>query len=51
MSKSLRKWLKKACAKHGHQSVTQLLILPVQRVPRYLLLLDRLEKNTPEMHP
>lgn len=50
INKSLRKFLQKTTKKHNHQSIAQLLILPVQRIPRYELLLAALEKETPELH-
>jgi hypothetical protein len=34
-----------------NQSLESLLILPVQRIPRYRLLLEQLMKFTPESHP
>jgi hypothetical protein len=33
------------------QSILQVLITPIQRIPRYQLLLEALEKKMPELHP
>jgi len=35
----------------GAQDLESLLIMPIQRIPRYLLLLQELFKNTPTSHP
>lgn len=47
----LQQFIEKTTRAHNHQSITQLLIAPVQRLPRYVLLLDRLEKHTSADHP
>jgi len=49
-SKSLARFIEKACKKAGQHSILSLLILPIQRIPRYLLLLQSLDKNTPGLH-
>eukprot|EP00127_Corallochytrium_limacisporum_P000983 Clim_evm67s33 gene=Clim_evmTU67s33 len=37
---------------HGHRDdIADLLIAPVQRIPRYLLLLEQIRKYTPRWHP
>ncbi len=40
----------KSAALQSIQSVNSLCILPVQRIPRYRLLLEQIEKNTPKNH-
>lgn len=35
----------------SNQTLNSLLIQPVQRIPRYVLLLNELEKNTHPSHP
>jgi Kinesin motor domain/RhoGEF domain len=51
MPSSLRKFLEKTSNNLMLQSILQLLIAPVQRLPRYVLLLERLEKCTIELDP
>lgn len=51
LNKNLKKFLERATKEKNHNSMAQLLILPIQRIPRYMLLLERLEKDTPELHP
>lgn len=50
-SAALAKFLGDVAASQRHLSVAQLLILPVQRIPRYVLLLEAIEKCTPNTHP
>lgn len=50
-SKSLLKFLSVTSTKHKHNGIAQLLILPIQRIPRYVLLLQRLLEETPANHP
>lgn len=47
-NKTVDAFLQKTCKKFNHQNIAQLLILPIQRIPRYVLLLERLEKMIPE---
>jgi len=49
-SKKLQKHLEATAKAQGHLGITQLLILPVQRVPRYVLLLEALDKYMPRGH-
>ncbi|KAJ5073386.1 faciogenital dysplasia protein [Anaeramoeba ignava] len=42
---------KKQDPKYNNLSLESMLIMPVQRLPRYLLLLSELLKNTPQEHP
>ena len=47
-SKKLKKYLKQK--RKERKPLTNHLILPIQRVPRYMLLLEDLKKKTPEQH-
>eukprot|EP00455_Lapot_gusevi_P041119 TRINITY_DN4737_c0_g1_i6.p1 TRINITY_DN4737_c0_g1~~TRINITY_DN4737_c0_g1_i6.p1 ORF type:complete len:831 (+),score=273.99 TRINITY_DN4737_c0_g1_i6:76-2568(+) len=47
----LLNWLCDTCERLGHQSVSQLLITPIQRIPRYVLLLETAYKHTPTELP
>ena len=47
----LSAFLSQIAQKHNHQGVSQLLIAPIQRLPRYLLLLDRLRETTQQTSP
>ena len=47
-NKKLEKFLEKK--RKEHKGLTSHLILPIQRIPRYMLLLDELKKKTPKSH-
>jgi len=49
-SKSLKKFIADACKRNRQHGILSLLILPIQRIPRYLLLLESLDKSTPTLH-
>ncbi|EFC49251.1 rhoGEF domain-containing protein [Naegleria gruberi] len=52
-NKRFSEWLKKTddrAKEQGQQTFKQLLIQPVQRIPRYNLLLSEVLKNTPKTH-
>eukprot|EP01102_Stenamoeba_stenopodia_P014619 TRINITY_DN487_c0_g1_i3.p1 TRINITY_DN487_c0_g1~~TRINITY_DN487_c0_g1_i3.p1 ORF type:complete len:714 (+),score=189.35 TRINITY_DN487_c0_g1_i3:267-2408(+) len=49
--KEVAAWLKASEAQSEGQKLAFLLIQPVQRIPRYNLLLSELMKKTPESHP
>lgn len=51
---SLFIWGSKVCSqdpRSNQQSLSSFLIMPIQRIPRYELLLRELKKKTPEQHP
>eukprot|EP00339_Tiarina_fusa_P026170 CAMPEP_0117011394 /NCGR_PEP_ID=MMETSP0472-20121206/9802_1 /TAXON_ID=693140 ORGANISM="Tiarina fusus, Strain LIS" /NCGR_SAMPLE_ID=MMETSP0472 /ASSEMBLY_ACC=CAM_ASM_000603 /LENGTH=613 /DNA_ID=CAMNT_0004714175 /DNA_START=159 /DNA_END=2000 /DNA_ORIENTATION=- len=51
---ALRKFLKvqmRQCDGHTYETLESFLITPVQRIPRYNLLLGEIVKNTPRGHP
>ncbi|GAB5361224.1 hypothetical protein AAMO2058_000695200 [Amorphochlora amoebiformis] len=49
-SKSLTKYIDQTCKRLRQFGILSLLILPIQRIPRYLLLMESLEKCLPNMH-
>ena len=49
-SRTLSKFIADQCRRLRTHGILSLLILPIQRIPRYLLLLESLHKSTPELH-
>jgi hypothetical protein len=50
-NRKFQDFLAKARQATGGMDLMSYLIMPVQRIPRYVLLLKELQKNTPEQHP
>mmetsp|Transcript_32222 Transcript_32222/g.54618 ORF Transcript_32222/g.54618 Transcript_32222/m.54618 type:complete len:417 (-) Transcript_32222:53-1303(-) len=49
-SKTLKRFITDACKRNKQHGIFSLLILPIQRIPRYVLLLESLDKSTPLLH-
>ncbi len=50
VSRSVAKYIRETCKRLRYHGILSLLILPIQRMPRYLLLLESLHKHTPDLH-
>ncbi|KAJ5074647.1 faciogenital dysplasia protein [Anaeramoeba ignava] len=50
-NRRFREFLNESQTQNQNLSIESLLIMPIQRLPRYVLLLEDLFKNTPKNHP